>query len=71
MDRESNGVRFINPGSVGQSRNGVSKAFWAILDTEADVVEMKSTEYNRTNVIDEASRLHADIPYLSRILESK
>ena len=44
MDREFNGVRFINPGSVGQSRNGVSKAFWAILDTEADVVEMKSTE---------------------------
>ena len=69
MDRESNGVRYINPGSVGQSRTGVSKAFWAVLDTDTDVVEMKTTEYDTTRAIDEALRLHSDIPYLSRILQ--
>lgn len=36
----------LNPGAVGQSRNGRPEAYYAILDTDAKVLFVKSTSYD-------------------------
>lgn len=40
------GKYFINPGSVGQPRNGSTKAHYAIYDDKAQIVNFKSVVYN-------------------------
>ncbi|MBI1176843.1 metallophosphoesterase [bacterium] len=37
---------FINPGSVGQSRDGVPKATYAILDLDARTIELRRLDYD-------------------------
>ncbi|MDA0677354.1 MAG: metallophosphoesterase family protein [Chloroflexi bacterium] len=41
---------FINPGSVGQSRDGDWRAAYAILDTAADTISFHRCEYDRAVV---------------------
>ncbi|MFW5946611.1 MAG: metallophosphoesterase family protein [Candidatus Natronoplasma sp.] len=48
MERKIKGKRFINPGSVGQPRDGDVRASYAIL--ENDEVEFKRKEYDIKNV---------------------
>lgn len=43
--KEYKGKKFINPGSVGQSRNGISKAHYCIYDTESGEVKFYSLDY--------------------------
>ncbi len=43
---------FLNPGSVGQPRDGDSRAAFAILDTEASKVILKRVKYNIEEVCD-------------------
>ena len=45
MIRHINGKTIINPGSVGQPRNGISGAHWAILDTTRGEITFKVQEY--------------------------
>lgn len=68
MLREVDGVTFINPGSVGQPRNGVPGAAWALLDTEAGTVEFHVEDYDWHTVADEARRRDPDRPYLWEVL---
>jgi diadenosine tetraphosphatase ApaH/serine/threonine PP2A family protein phosphatase len=43
----------INPGSVGQPRDGDPRAAFAIIDTDAQTVEFRRVEYDRQAVISE------------------
>ena len=68
MDRMSESVRYINPGSVGQPRNLIKKSQWAMLDTELDSVQFFQQEYNRDVVIEWAEQTQANLPYLAEVL---
>jgi len=50
--REVDGVMFINPGSVGQPRDGDPRAAYAIFDTEANKVKLYRVRYNIDEVCD-------------------
>lgn len=54
------GKWLINPGSVGQPRDGDPRAAWALLDTEVPRVEYRRTSYP----VDQAAEaiLHAGLP---------
>lgn len=66
--QERAGKIMINPGSVGQSRNGVLGANWALLDTADMKVEIRVSKYNIQNVIDETKLIDPDMPYLGSVL---
>ncbi|HIP58453.1 MAG TPA: metallophosphoesterase [Archaeoglobus profundus] len=54
--RELEGVMFINPGSVGQPRDGDPRAAYAIFDTETNKVELYRVKYNIDEVCDAVHR---------------
>jgi putative phosphoesterase len=68
MDRMSDSVRYINPGSVGQPRNQIKKSQWAMLDTKLDSVQFFQQEYNRDAVIEWAEQTQGSLPYLADVL---
>ncbi len=68
MDRMSESVRYINPGSVGQPRNLIKKSQWAMLDTKLDSVQFFQQEYNRAEVIEWAEKTQENLPYLAEVL---
>ena len=41
----------LNPGSVGQPRDGDDLAKWAIIDTITKKIIFKKTKFNSTNLI--------------------
>lgn len=51
MDREVGGVRIVNPGSVGQRRDGGVGASCAVLDTPGSTVEFFDVDYDVRPVI--------------------
>jgi putative phosphoesterase len=69
MYKEKGGTILINPGSVGQSRNGKPGAYWALLDTELGKPYFFCEKYDLQKVIDESKKRHPEIPYLANILE--
>ena len=71
MDISYKNKRMINPGSVGQQRNGVLGAHWAILELENHQVEFKVTPYDITLLEKEILRLDPFNTYLSSILRRK
>ena len=62
---------FVNPGSVGQPRNGNPGAHWAIYDTESGVVDFQVEPYDYSRVQEAAKRRHPELPYLSDIFERR
>ena len=46
-----NGRLIVNPGSVGQPRDGDERAAYAVLDTAADEVELRRVEHDINRVI--------------------
>lgn len=58
----------INPGSVGQARNGVPAAHWALLDTGSRDVVLHTETYDAAPVVAAARARHPDIPYLADVL---
>ena len=68
MHRIHKGVAFINPGSVGQPRNGEKGAHWAVLNTELNTVDFHIENYDYISVATIAQNLHPEIPYLSNVL---
>ena len=44
--REVGGVTIVNPGSMGQSRDGDARASCAVFDTDTQAVEIIRCEYN-------------------------
>lgn len=61
----------VNPGSVGQPRNGVQGAHWALYDTDTHTVDFHVEPYDMTALISECQRRHPDLPYLSEVLLRK
>ena len=43
----------MNPGSVGQPRNGSLKAQWAILDTDTENIEFYEEVYDKTKLVEQ------------------
>ncbi len=68
MVKEANGVTIVNPGSVGQPRNHVPGAQWAVWDTARMAIELRSEEYDSRHVVAESRARHPELPYLARVL---
>lgn len=68
MVRNVAGVSYVNPGSVGQPRNGVPGAAWALLDTAAGSVDFRVEEYDMSSVLLRAASTDPDLPYLQEVL---
>jgi putative phosphoesterase len=66
--RSSEGVLWINPGSLGQPRNKQPGAHWAILDTESMETFPKITPYDYSSVVDMAQKTDPSLPYLWEVL---
>ena len=64
MEKKMNGLRIINPGSVGQARDGSGLAQWAILDTTSDKVEFQNTTYRKNKLIANIKRISPSFPKL-------
>lgn len=60
MIREINGVKIINPGSIGQPRDGVPMASLGILNSETNEFRVIRVKYSLENVISDLKRLHLD-----------
>ncbi len=58
----------VNPGSVGQPRNKVPGAHWAIVDTKSMEVDFLTEVYDYDQVINSAQIRKPYIPYLWEVL---
>ena len=58
----------INPGSVGQARTRGGFADWCIINTENDVITMRQTPYDITQVLGECHQYDPDLAYLQEVL---
>jgi len=59
----------VNPGSVGQNRVTGGLASWAIIHTDNQMVELRSTPYNITRLLKDTQRYDPTLTYLSTILK--
>ncbi len=66
--RQLDKTMFVNPGSVGQPRDRVPGAAWALLDSETGQVELKREPYDIHSVANEARQIHPKLNYLSEVL---
>lgn len=64
MEKKVDTLKIINPGSVGQARDGSGLAQWAILDTESDQVEFQKTSYRKTTLIANIKTISPNFPKL-------
>lgn len=58
----------INPGSVGQPRDRIPGACWALFDTESCSVELRREEYDSSELVRECQLRHPELPFLSEVL---
>lgn len=58
----------VNPGSVGQQRNGEPGAAWCLWDSETHEVELRKTPYDVRRIEHDASTFDPHLPYLAEIL---
>jgi putative phosphoesterase len=66
--RPAGATLVVNPGSVGQPRDRIPGACWAILDTAARTVELRRETYDPAPVIAACLRHDPDVPYLRSVL---
>ena len=59
----------VNPGSVGQPRNGEPGAHWAIFDTASNCLDFYSAEYDYSALINECKQRNPELPYLVDVLK--
>lgn len=62
------GKIILNPGSVGQPRNGARGANWALLDTLTLQIEIMDSGYDFESVINEARSIDPEVIYLQNVL---
>lgn len=67
FDLSANGKRVINPGSVGQPRDGIPGAAYAVLDGER--IEFRRAEYNIDHAVD-AVRKATSIDWVVELTEA-
>lgn len=58
----------VNPGSVGQPRNRIPAAHWALLDTASQELCLMTTPYDVSPVVALAAQRHPELPYLGNVL---
>ena len=68
MQREGCGLVFLNPGSVGQPRDGGWPSY-ATLDTDTGQWDVHEVRYNREATVQAIRRAGDDTPYLIRVLQ--
>lgn len=61
-------VTVINPGSIGQPRNRMQGAHWAIVDTVSNKVEFRREAYDHRPVAAASLERHPELPYLAEVL---
>lgn len=67
---QDNGKYLINPGSIGQSRDGDYRASYCILDTQQNTLDFKRVEYNLEKVVNDLEMLgfsRKDAEHLMRV----
>lgn len=62
------GLRIVNPGSVGQPRDHKSGAAWALLDTLTGQIDLRREIYNTRPTEQEAHRWDPQLSYLWTVL---
>ena len=68
MLREWNEKKILNPGSVGQSRNGVAKAHWVLFDTREKTYKFMIEDYNINIILDAVRSIDPSNLYLQKVL---
>jgi putative phosphoesterase len=68
MLKKIDGINIVNPGSVGQPRNGQKGAQWALFDTADGSINFFVEKYDSTGLAIECKLRHPEIPYLSDVL---
>ena len=68
MLKKFDGINIVNPGSVGQPRNGQKGAQWALFDTADGSINFFLEKYDSTGLAIECKLRHPEIPYLSDVL---
>jgi putative phosphoesterase len=58
----------VNPGSVGQPRNRIPAAHWALLDTVSQELSFMTAAYDIAPVVALAAQRHPELPYLGNVL---
>jgi hypothetical protein len=61
----------VNPGSVGQPRNRIPAANWALLDTASQDLSLMTAPYDASPVVALAAQRHPELPYLANVLLGK
>ena len=59
---------FLNPGSVGQSRNQSGLAQWALINADNRTFEMRSTRYDASQLIKDVQRVDPGNYFLKDVL---
>ena len=59
----------VNPGSVGQPRNRLPGAHWALFNTDTRNLEFHREQYDSSGLVHECRQRHPELPYLADILE--
>lgn len=71
MCRSVGNSLLVNPGSVGQPRNRVAMAQWALYDTDSGEVEMRAEPYDVEGLARECRERYPELPYLADVLLRK
>lgn len=66
---DNNHKYYINPGSVGQPRNGIPKASYMIYNTETRLIALKQSEFNTEAVKDKIIKAKLPRDLANRILK--
>ncbi len=69
IDMRVYGTRIVNPGSVGQPRDGDPRTAYALVDLESWKVELRRVEYDIWGTIRKLEQLNLDTQYLLRLKE--
>ncbi|MCZ7635918.1 MAG: metallophosphoesterase family protein [Verrucomicrobia bacterium] len=68
MVKVVNGITVVNPGSVGQPRNSIPGAHWAVWDTARMAIDLRCEKYDYQQVVAESRVRHPELPYLANVL---
>lgn len=68
FQRQVGKTLIVNPGSVGQARDRISGAAWAVFDSAAMVCEHLTESYDISSVVEEARINDPDKLYLQEVL---
>jgi putative phosphoesterase len=68
FQRKMGNTLIVNPGSVGQARDRIVGAAWAIFDSEKMICEHLTASYDISHVVEEASINDPDKLYLQEVL---